>query len=454
MNKLSDCQQRQVSWLKIVALLILLLLLSACGEEAARGPGGGGQMAQGSAPPTLYVLDGLPSSGSQRLLVFQPSSGGSINARIFPAGLLGSDRRHLYRALSQGGETTIEVTDLSTGTRLPSLVIPGSYATTDAGTGKSMLSGDGRWLALRDLKTPTGMTHIVLIDTRAAKVVKTIDLKGDFDLDAIAPEGNALYLLEYLDRAAYRYNVRVYDLAAGQLVPGAIVDKNEPDEKMQGLALTRQLSLDGEVAFTLYINPQTNKAFIHVLPLTYRTGVPLVARCLDLPTGTGPQASALLHFYILFLGRDTQTVYAVNAALGVAALISLAPMAQGGVTALREPWTTSFHPSLPRLPADAAAMQRQLANGAVASLQQTRLYVVGLRGIWVFSLPGLELLTVYLPQSVFTGLELEIGQGRLYAVGPTEGIIPIDSASGMAERPLPVPARAPWGIGWLGASQP
>src|SRR5204862_7432432 len=89
-------------------------------------------------------------------------------------------------------------------------------------------------------------------------------------------------------------------------------------------ALTRQMSADGDVAYTLYINPVTNKAFIHILWLADTTGTsvpfPAIARCLDLPVGN---SSSLLRYYTLTLSQDGNTLYAANTALGTIATINL-----------------------------------------------------------------------------------------------------------------------------------
>ena len=74
-----------------------------------------------------------------------------------------------------------------------------------------------------------------------------------------------------------RYVVRSVDLRTGKLEPGAIVDKTEPGERMNGVALARAWSGDGSWAYTLY-NGGTSHAFVHALNTRAR-----VARCIDLP---------------------------------------------------------------------------------------------------------------------------------------------------------------------------
>jgi hypothetical protein len=114
-----------------------------------------------------------------------------------------------------------------------------------------MLSGDGRWLALRAQNTPVGATSIALVDTQAGRLVKSIRLNGDFTLDAVSPRGTILYLLEYYQAGTSHYNVRAYDVNANQLLDGSIVDKNDLGDKMQGEALARQMTDDGDMAYTL-----------------------------------------------------------------------------------------------------------------------------------------------------------------------------------------------------------
>jgi hypothetical protein len=72
------------------------------------------------------------------------------------------------------------------------------------------------------------------------------------------------------------YEVRAYDLVGRRLLPAPIVDPREPDEKMQGLPMTRTMSPDGRWAYTLYAKP-SGAPFIHALDTERRT-----AACIDL----------------------------------------------------------------------------------------------------------------------------------------------------------------------------
>ncbi|HJX75584.1 MAG TPA: hypothetical protein VJ247_04460, partial [Gaiella sp.] len=93
------------------------------------------------------------------------------------------------------------------------------------------------------------------------------------------PNGRRLYLLQFpqgLD-GGIRYVVRSLNMRTGRLEPGAIVDKTEPDEQMNGIAMYRAWSPDRTWAYTLY-NGGASHAFVHALNTRTRT-----ARCIDLP---------------------------------------------------------------------------------------------------------------------------------------------------------------------------
>jgi MYXO-CTERM domain-containing protein len=70
--------------------------------------------------------------------------------------------------------------------------------------------------------------------------------------------------------------VRAYDLLRRRLMPAPVIDPREPDEKMQGLPMTRTVSADGRWAYTLYARPE-EAPFIHALDTERRT-----AACIDL----------------------------------------------------------------------------------------------------------------------------------------------------------------------------
>jgi hypothetical protein len=116
-----------------------------------------------------------------------------------------------------------------------------------------------------------------VLDAEHLRVRAFVTLRGDFSFDAISPSGSWLYLVQYLSRRdPTRYAVRAYDVQAGRLVPGPIVDPTEPDERMGGYPLARAWSPDRRWAYTLY-DGGGEEPFVHALDTSGRT-----ARCIDL----------------------------------------------------------------------------------------------------------------------------------------------------------------------------
>src|SRR6266446_448593 len=291
-------------WLTMM-LSMLLSLLVACGPGPSTGTAPSSRTSATKLPPgeNLYVLDGYTSAGTtstgQQIIAFHPGSPSPNKLLTLPAGLTSKDHRSLYIAASQGGQTTISVINTQSGATIHSLVIPGNYSTAGQSFANAVLSFDGQWLALRELGQAGNVRTIALVDTQAAKLVKTIPLDGNFDLDAVNPDGAALYLLQRLNDASGHYYVELYNVKENKLYQYPIVDKTEiNDPRMTGTALARQMASDGTMVYTLYIDTARNVAFVHILPLT---GDLFGARCVVLPAG---KSADLLHYYTLILSSD------------------------------------------------------------------------------------------------------------------------------------------------------
>ena len=436
----------------VLIVSLLLPLAAACTAGLPQQSGNANQVAS-RVGNELYVLDNYTSAGqspgTQHIIALPVGTANPATRLTLPAGLTDLQHQQLSVASPLGNaRTTISVLDPRSGATLRTFSISGSYSTADRSYADAMLSGNGRWLALRELKTPAGITSIALVDTQVGKLVKSIHLNGDFTLDAVSPKGTMLYLLEYTQGGTSHYNVRAYNVQTNQLVPGSIVDKTAIDEKMQGEALTRQMSDDGVMAYTLYINTATNEAFIHILWLTdtidSTVPFPAIARCIDLPVGNSP---ALLRYYTLTLSQDGRTLYAANAALGMIATVNLDISPND-----YQPWlipnakTAHFNPSQGVV--TAADQTRALYNGAVLSQDQRLLYVAGLHGIWVIDTTTLKVQGEYLKQQDFTGLAESPDGQTLYAVDPLTGITLLDPTRGETRTVIQGSVRAPWGIDW------
>jgi hypothetical protein len=439
-------------WLTMM-LSMLLSLLVACGPGPSTGTAPSSHTSATELPPgeNLYVLDGYTSAGTmstgQQIIAFHSGSPSPNKLLTLPAGLTSMDHRSLYMAASQGGQTTISVINTQSGATIRSLVIPGNYSTAGQSFANAVLSFDGQWLALRELGQAGNVTTIALVDTQAGKLVKTIHLDGNFDLDAVNPDGAALYLLQRLNDASGHYYVELYNVKENKLYQNPIVDKTElNDPRMTGTALARQMASNGTEAYTLYIDTYRNIAFVHILALD--PGFPF-AHCVDLPVG---KSADLLRYYTLTLSSDGSTLYVANGALGVAGEIDLTPAGNNDIWDDNLVATTHFNPGI--VSRTSSDTTRVLYNGAVLSPDQKRLYFVGLQGIWAVNTSDLHAqpgtsVQHFLTQQTFTGIAISQGGRMLYAVDPKHGITVLDAGTGQAQEVIQGPAHSPWGIAWI-----
>lgn len=136
---------------------------------------------------------------------------------------------------------------------------------------------------------PPKRTRFAILDTRLFlrhppsgnapdHAVTRFGLRGAYGFDAISPDGSTMYLIhDFFDhRRLSHYEVRAFDIASGRLLPGAIVDPSEPDERMQGSPVSRVASPDGRWAYTLYTGAE--ETFLHALDTVHGKAV-----CVDLP---------------------------------------------------------------------------------------------------------------------------------------------------------------------------
>jgi hypothetical protein len=137
---------------------------------------------------------------------------------------------------------------------------------------------------------PPKRTRFAILDTRLflshpnrtedapRHAITRFNLRGAYGFDALSPDASTMYLIHnFFDRRRRgRYEVRALDLASGRLLPHPIVDPTEPDERMQGSAVSRVASTDGRWAYTLYTGSE--ETFLHALDTARGRAV-----CVDLP---------------------------------------------------------------------------------------------------------------------------------------------------------------------------
>jgi hypothetical protein len=202
-----------------------------------------------------------------------------VDYGVRPDGITAADGSVRYATLGAGRAGTVVARIAPGSGRVQrSRVLAGRWAVPAVaydGTAGG-LAADGSTLALIRPRVafPRKRTALVLLDEKL-RVRSRIDLRGDFSFDAIAPDGSALFLVEYPNRRNPGvYRVRVYDVAAGRLLAEPLLDSRVATVVMRGLPVTRQS--DGETAYTLYDG--FGDPFIHALDTVKRS-----ALCILLP---------------------------------------------------------------------------------------------------------------------------------------------------------------------------
>jgi hypothetical protein len=267
------------------------------------------------------------------------ASGGPVaGTSVGPAGVTVPGAASRYTALSAHGGTLVAKVERRSGRVLASrfvagrLVVP-AVALDGSATG---LSADRGTLVLASPRS-VGRRHsaFVVFDAQRLAVLKRIRLDGDFTLDAMSPDGATLYLIESTSRRDLtRYRVRGYDVGAGRLLPGEIVDPEEADEPMRGNPVARTLSADGRWAYTLYDGAGGPHPFIHALDTVAGR-----AKCIDLD------------------GLGSDEVYSMGLRIGRDGRLIVRPLDGGRAVLTVDPvtWAVRRPGSAPAAPAPAGA---------------------------------------------------------------------------------------------------
>jgi protein MpaA len=164
------------------------------------------------------------------------------------------------------------------------------YLPAVASDGTAAGFADGKLvLTTMPRRYPPKRTGFAILDTRLflrhpqtgqapRHAITRFSLRGAYGFDAISPDASTMYLIHnFVDRRRRGgYEVRALDMATGRLRPGAIVDPDESDERMQGSPVSRVSSSDGRWAYTLYAG--SKEIFLHALDTVHGEAV-----CVDLP---------------------------------------------------------------------------------------------------------------------------------------------------------------------------
>jgi hypothetical protein len=208
-----------------------------------------------------------------------------------------------YVALPSAKTTTVAAVRTSDGRVLRYATIRGEFGiplVAFDGTAEG-ISSDGKTLVLADVGARQDETRFAVLNTKTLRLKNAFTLPGLWAYDAVSPNGRMLYATEYLGTGANaRYNVRSVSLATGKPVGGALVDRREPDEEMNGSPWARTRSANGAWAYTLYAKPN-GTGFVHALDTAKRR-----AFCVDLPWRTSVERLAAVRLSLADDGRSLE----------------------------------------------------------------------------------------------------------------------------------------------------
>src|SRR5712691_819722 len=294
---------------RLIALLILSVsILAACGRaNATTHPAAAGY---------LIFLEAGYSSGGETVKVLDSGTGTVV--RELPIGTPASDWSRYYIVSQLSGSAQLKAIDPASGRTIAQTAIPTGYTLPNiAFQGPTAgLSPNGQWLALTSQGRAAGgaITTSFLVGSSAlSDSFKTIHVNGDFVFDALSNDGKSLYLIQKMTDPNH-YQVRLYDVAAGALMPQPVVDKREPNEPMNGIRGDSAADSTGNYVYTVYI--RDGGPFIHALPLDQP-----IAWCVDLPSTAANDIERQFH-WALALSPDGRTLYAVNEAIGKVAVMT------------------------------------------------------------------------------------------------------------------------------------
>jgi len=205
--------------------------------------------------------------------------------QTFGEGVVSADGSSRFVTLTTSGKTVVMRIASDGGEVEDYRVIDGNYtvpAIAVDGTA-SGISTNGMTLALINPRRtfPRSSTSFQIFQASKSDKLfqnrQSIRLDGDFSFDALSPDGETMYLIEYTDPRDYdSYQVRSMDLATGELDPKPILDSEEEPDDMRGLPQTRVTSPDGQWEYTLYDGGGSHP-FIHALDV-----IDGVTVCIDL----------------------------------------------------------------------------------------------------------------------------------------------------------------------------
>jgi hypothetical protein len=381
-------------------------------------------------------------SGDEGLQLILAGSG----ERIFPLpkGAPGKNWSRVVSAAVTGGSTTIRDLTLP-DMESSSQTIDGAWRLPIVGLDPNPVgvSDDGKILVLVDAGTTEGasarkISRFVVVDRTAAAAARVVELAGQFEYDALSPDGSILYVVEHLAGPPDgHYQVRAVETATGVLRVAPVADKNQGDEAMAGWPIAQVRRPDGMV-FTLYRG--ADHPFIHAL-----NSVDAWALCIDLPT-TGANDPAAASDWGLTATIDGRSIIAANATLGLAVAIPVADLAI--VKSVTFAPSASSVITLAKFGHDVGG---EVGRRVVASPSGSVVYAAGPGGIVSIATSDLSLQGRFLEGVPVDAMAVTIDGGTIYALIHAGGrIVRLDAGTGRIVGEVPgegydrLAAVVPW----------
>jgi hypothetical protein len=416
----------------IAAALPAVLLLAACGPRA-------GVSVKSSHSPAgayrIFLQEGF--NGGARQVTVVNSMTGAVERQL-PLGTPAPDWSRYYIVERGTTNGTLKAIEPSSGQTLAQTSIPGGFFLPDlTGLGPTAgLSPNGRWLTLtRQLFEQHGTTTSVLIgDSSLSQPFKHIELTGDFSFDALSNDGKSLYLIEKMQDANH-YRVRLYNMADHSLMPGAVVDKREPNEPMNGIRGSSLAAPGGGHVYTVYLRDQG--PFIHALSLSDP-----FAFCVDLPS-KGASDLERQSAWSLAISGDGSRLYAVNGLLGTVSVFTTGDPPKVVRTATLPPSPVGLSSPF-TLNAEAKG---QIFGGAAVSGDGRTLFAVGARGVLALDAQSLQTRSAWVKDWWFDSIHMSSDGNVLFAASLDGSLLGVNPATGAMEGVVPG-VNQPWAVLW------
>lgn len=368
--------------------------------------------------PTAALADGcpLPCSGESsspvgsKLLYVQPEGpGGPMIAydtatrqpvMEFEPGIASADGRTYFTTFHARRGTRLLRVDVATGANAGFRFVSGYWKV-------GAVSAAGERVAL--VRQSRDRTSVQVFDFLRGRMLHLLDLRGDFEVEAISPDGENLFLIQHLD--GRRYLVRQYDLRHERLVARPL---RAPGVKlMAGYAWSGVASRDGKWLLTLYLSTARNTAFVHSLDLEQARPA-----CVNLPSDRG--VFSRLKRYSMTLAPGTRTLYAANPLLGVVAEVDLGHSRVVRVTRFDK--------------AGRAPAEQRAATLSTISRNGRTLYFSAGNGLWAYDAAYGIVRGPYATKGSIVGVGYGRGDRRIFAVKASGEMLAFEAASGRRVR--------------------